>query len=45
MELVDWMLWLVLALAYALSAIVLQRLFVRFVEPFRQRARSPAQST
>lgn len=45
MEMPDLILWLVLGLAYACSAVGLQRLLLRFIEPFRRHTRSAAEQT
>lgn len=45
MDFPDLLLWFMLALAYALAAVGLQRLLVRFIDPYRRRARSPAEQT
>jgi hypothetical protein len=45
MEMSDLILWLVLGLAYACSAVGLQRLFLRFIQPFRHHTRSAAEHT
>jgi hypothetical protein len=45
MEMPDLMLWLVLGLAYAFLAVGLQRLFLKFIEPFKHHARSAAERT
>ena len=44
METIDVMLWLVLGLAYAGSAVALHRLFNRFIEPFKHHAGHQARS-
>lgn len=45
MEVIDVMLWLVLGLAYAWSAVGLHRLFNKFIEPLKHHARSAAEQT
>lgn len=45
MDFIGLLPWLCLALVYALAAVALQRLFLKFIEPLRQRARSTAGQT
>jgi hypothetical protein len=45
MDELDLWLWSALALVYAVSAVGLQRMLRRFIDPFQHRTRSPAEQS